>query len=95
MKLSSPKNHFAHDIVLEGDAPVFATSGVKITYSGTAADGHLLTGHMDNRWRIFDFFYTIAKEDAKDKDTVPSCKACFVKWVKMGSPDAPSTQVQL
>ena len=91
VKLSSPKNHFSQDILLTGDAPVFATSGASIKYSGSEPNPDELTKHMDNRWNVLKFFKVIKQEDEKE---VPSCKACFANLVKLGDV-APGSEVHL
>ena len=32
--LPSPKNHYSHDICIDSDTPIFATSKSRITYTG-------------------------------------------------------------
>ena len=91
MKLTSPRNHFAHDVLLEGDAPVFATAGAEIEHPGSGIKGVQLTEMMANRWRVFNFFYQIRQDEEVD---VPSCKSCFAKLVALGDPSKPMSLSQ-
>lgn len=80
--LPSPKNHYAKDICIDHDIPIFATGKSRITYIGryqTADERE--TEMMSVRWKVFDFNYQIPENEQK---SVPPCGKCFAKLVFLG-----------
>ena len=80
--LPSPKNHYACDISITTDVPIFATGKACISYVGRFNS----TDERENemmavRWKVFDFTHRIAEKDQK---TVPPCSKCFAELVLSG-----------
>jgi len=80
--LPAPKNHFAKDICLERDTPVFATGKDRIKFIGryNYVD-EKETGMMDSRWHYIEMTHQIPKEN--QKNILPCC-SCFSKLVLTG-----------
>ena len=58
--LPSPKNHFAADICIKTDVPIFATAKLKIVCTGKVnLPNNRETEMMDVRWKFFDFTHQI------------------------------------
>lgn len=83
VKLPAPKNHFASDVCIQSDVPVFATSISPITYihPQTKATCPGENKMMQERWKIFTFFHEIPEEEQKD---VKSCARCFSRFILLG-----------
>ena len=80
--LPSPKNHYATDICIEHDIPIFATGKSRITYVGRyQSTDERETEMMSVRWKVFDFTYQISENEQKN---VPPCGKCFAKLVFLG-----------
>ena len=80
--LPSPKNHYATDICIENDTPIFATGKSRITYVGRyQTTDEMETEMMSVRWNVFDFKYQIPQNEQKN---VPPCGKCFAKLVFLG-----------
>ena len=80
--LPSPKNHYASDICIEHDIPIFATGKSRITYVGRyQTTDEMETEMMSVRWKVFDFKHQIPENEQKD---VPPCGKCFSKLVFLG-----------
>ena len=72
----APKSHYAKDIFLEKNTPIFATSSERISL---VKGGMLLdkeTEMMSVRWHVFEFFYQIPSTEQRD---VVCCGTCFAK----------------
>ena len=83
VKLPAPKNHFAKDVVIDSDVPIFATSKSPITYKGPFnVEDERETDMMNNRWRIIKFKHVF---EEKDQRKVKPCGSCFAKLVLMAS----------
>ena len=79
--LPSPKNHYSHDICIDSDTPIFATSKSRITYIGKYnATDEIENEMMAVRWRVFDFFYQIP---AQNQLQLTPCGKCFSDLVLM------------
>ena len=85
--LSAPKNHFAKDISLESDVPVFATGKdkIKLIDRYNSVDDRE-TAMMDSRWHYVEMTH-IKFQKEKQKDIEPCC-ACFSKLVLLGEVEA-------
>ena len=69
--LPAPKNHFASDICIDKDAPVFATTKDVIRFIGKCnTAGEIENDVMAVRWHIFNFTQPIVCDKQKD---VPPC----------------------
>ena len=80
--LPSPKNHYAADICIDHDVPIFATGKSRITYTGRYQTvDERETEMMSVRWKVFDVNYQISENEQKD---VPTCGKCFAKLVFLG-----------
>ena len=72
--LLSPKNHYANDICISQDTPIFETGRSEITYLGR----YNTTGETENemmpvRWKIFKFHRRILEADQKEMSSCPKC----------------------
>ena len=81
--LPDSKNHFASDICIDKDTPVFATSKDVIKFIGqcTTTD-EIANDMMAVRWHVFNFTQPIACDKQKD---VPPCSKCFPALIQLGS----------
>ena len=80
-KLPSPKNQYIHDICIDPDTPIVATSKSRITYIGKYnATDEIENEMMAVRWRVFDFFYQIP---AQNQLQLTPCGKCFSDLVLM------------
>lgn len=76
--LPAPKSHFAKDIFLQKDIPIFATSSERISL---VKGGVLLqreTEMMNVRWRVFEMNHQVKQSDQID---VPPCGRCFAELI--------------
>ena len=77
----TPKTHFAEDILLKTDTPVFATSKYKLAYvKGGCADMRE-TEMMSVRWKVFSFSQQIPEEQQAE---ITPCHHCFAHLVYQG-----------
>ena len=74
----APKTHYAKDILLTADTPIFCTSIREITRYQNSTIGQGESEMMRVRWNIFKFSHQIAED--KMIDTSP-CETCFAKLV--------------
>ena len=79
--LPAPKNHFANDICIVRDTPIFATSKERVrfrqTYNRTCEKEDAM---MDARWKVYEFFVSIPEEE---QIPLKSCPKCFADMVLM------------
>ena len=80
--LPSPKNHYSHDICIDSETPIFATSKSRITYIGKYnVTDEIKNEMMAVHWRIFlFFFYQIPVQN--QLQLIP-CGKCFSDLVLM------------
>ena len=82
VKLPAPKNHYAKDVIIEGDVPIFATSKERVTWYGpNNKTCELEDKMMDIRWKRFNFQHQFSEEEKKD---IKPCPRCFTKLVLTG-----------
>lgn len=82
VNLPAPKNHFAVDVCIDTDIPIFATSKDTIKYRGPYhTEDKVEDEMMASRWKVFQFTYSIPLRDQKDID---ACPHCFAKLVLTG-----------
>lgn len=82
VKLPAPKNHFARDVVISGDVPIFATSKDRIKYLGpNNALDEREDKMMDCRWKVFHFTYEFPEEEQKQ---IKPCGRCFAELALTG-----------
>ena len=82
VRLPAPKNHFASDIVVDSDIPIFATGKEKIKFKGLHNTiDEREDKMMDCRWKIFQFFHEFTEGNAK---SIHPCGKCFAKLTLMG-----------
>ena len=80
--LPSPKNHYASDITISSDAPIFATGKSRIVFRGRGNSNDSVEDDMiAARWTVFKFFHQIPVEKQKE---VPPCHKCFAKLALTG-----------
>ena len=78
----SPKNHYANDICISQDTPIFATGKSEITYLGSYNTTEKTKNEMMSvRWKIFKFHQRIPEADQKE---MFPCPKCFLDLVLMG-----------
>ena len=80
--LAAPKTHYARDILITDDAPIFATSIARIMFAGKSANVEWENAIMEARWRKFQLSVQIPLFEQK---TVKSCSRCFCGLVFMGT----------
>ena len=74
VKLPAPKNHFAEDILIQTDVPIFLTCRGKITLPGDSEEVSQENKMMEVRFKYFNFTHQFEEKDQKD---VPPCGKCF------------------
>ena len=64
--LASPENHYASDINISSDAPIFATGKSRIAFRGRGnSTASIEDDMMAARWIVFEFFHQIPVEKQK------------------------------
>jgi hypothetical protein len=82
VNLPAPKNHFAKDVCIDSDVPVFATSKETIKYRGPYnAEDSVENNMMASRWKVFNFTHSIPEDEQKN---IPPCGRCFGSIVLLG-----------
>ena len=76
--LPVPKTHFAKDVLLTNDTPVFCTSSHELTYMKNDVISDRETEMMSVRWKVFHFHSQIPE---KDQRSIKSCNKCFAELV--------------
>ena len=74
----APKTHYAKDILLTRDTPIFATSIGPITRYQNASLAQQETRMMEVRWKIFKFHPQISTEEMLE---ATPCGKCFAKLI--------------
>ena len=74
----APKTHYAQDILLTADTPIFATSIRAITRYQNASMAQGETEMVRVRWKVFQFYHQIAIDVMVDSTP---CESSFVKLV--------------
>ena len=72
--LPTPKAHFTEDIVLEKGTSIFCTAPSRIRIISNGTVNEIESEMKDVRWKSFQFFHQVKKEDVND---VPPCPKCF------------------
>ena len=80
--LGAPKPHYARDISITDDVPIFATSIATIMFAGKGANVEGENAMMEARWRNFQLSVQISLSEQK---AVKSCARCFCEIVFMGA----------
>ena len=81
--LPAPKTHFAKDISLTADTPIFCTGKRPLMYIKNGLVDERETEMMNVRWRIFYFNFQIPREQQRE---IPPCARCFASLI-CGEPD--------
>ena len=82
VNLPAPKNHYATDVCIDHDVPIFATSKDTIKYRGPYnAEDKNEDDMMASRWKVFYFTHSIPEDEQKD---IAPCPHCFSKLALMG-----------
>lgn len=79
--IPTPKTHYAEDIEVTSDIPIFATSIGPIKFVGRSNDCAGEDEMMACRWREFSFTRSIPKEEKKE---FPPCTRCFAELIFQG-----------
>ena len=77
VSLPAPKNHFAMDVCINTDVPIFSTSKDVIKYKHNTED-KAEDNMMESRWKVFKFTHSIPEKE--QKQLLP-CSRCFAKLV--------------
>ena len=77
---SAPKNVMSKDIVLEKDTPFFATSDALLALIKGGTINRINTEMMHVRWRMFQLYRQILKEQQKE---MAVCSSRFAKFIIM------------
>ena len=76
--LSAPKTHYAKDLVLDKDTPIFCTSSTRIRYVSQGAINERETEMMEVRWKVFPFYKQIP--EGRQREITP-CGTCFAHLI--------------
>ena len=83
VNLPAPKNHYATDVCIDHDIPIFATSKDTIKFRGPYnAEDKNEDDMMASRWKVFHFTYSIPKEEQKAIAPCPRCFLSLYSWEK-------------
>lgn len=74
----APKTHYAKDILLSRDTPIFATSIGPIRRYQNVSMGQEETRMMEVRWKIYKFHHQISTDQMLD---ATPCGKCFAKLI--------------
>ena len=77
----APKTHFAEDILLLSDIPVFATSKYKLAYVKGGCVDVRETEMRSVRWKVFSLSQQIPEEQQAE---ITPCHHCFAHLVYQG-----------
>ncbi|KAJ8021669.1 hypothetical protein HOLleu_38941 [Holothuria leucospilota] len=73
----APKTHFARDLILTGDTPVFATSKHALVYIKAGAIDDVETEMMSVRWRQF----ILQSQIPVIEQVISPCGHCFANFI--------------
>ena len=76
--LPAPKTHYAKDLILEKDTPIFCTSNSRIRKYSRGVLDEIESEMMDVRWRVFKLKHQI--EQSEVKELRPCCR-CFANLI--------------
>ena len=80
--LTAPKSHYAKDLVLDEDTPIFATGKRPLIYMKNGVVDERETDMMSVRWVVYNFHVQVPRED--QKELLP-CGKCFARVHNRGS----------
>ena len=82
VRLPAPKNHFASDVVIDTDIPIFATSIGRIKYKGPYnTTDEIENDMMNSRWKVLEFHHVFPEEK---QIKMKPCARCFARLVMFG-----------
>ena len=76
--LPAPKTHYAKDIALEKDTPIFCTGKQPFVYIKNGVIDERETEMMSVRWKIFHLNVQIQKDVQKELQNCCKCFATFI-----------------
>lgn len=76
--LPAPKTHFAADILLTKDTPIFSTSSKELQYVKNGMHCERETEMMAVRWKVFKFHNRIPQNQQRE---VLPCSRCFARLI--------------
>ena len=76
--LPAPKSHYAKDLVLENDTPIFATSKHELVFIKNGVIDETETEMMSVRWKVFHFKVPVERSQRRD---IPVCAKCFARFI--------------
>ena len=71
--IAAPKTHFAKDLVMDKDTPIFATSVSRVRSYSNGRINEAETEMMEVRWKIFTFYSQIQQQEIKELQPCPKC----------------------
>ena len=74
----APKTHFAEDLILDKDTPIFATLIGRIRKTTHSVVNEIETEMMEVRWKTFSFRHQLRENEIKD---LKPCGTCFAKLI--------------
>ena len=74
----APKTHFAKDISLIADTPIFSTSKGPLRYIKNGIIDERETEMMKVRWNIYQLHWQIPRDLQRD---IPACGKCFASFI--------------
>ena len=80
--LAAPKTHYARDICITQDIPIFATSISMVKYSGKSDNCQGENAMMEARWKAFELRVPIPRGKQIDLD---GCARCFAELCFIGA----------
>lgn len=79
VRLPAPKNHFASDVKIDTDIPIFATSKDRIKFKGPYnTTDEIENDMMASRWRVLEFTHVFTEEK---QIKMKPCGRCFAELV--------------
>ena len=76
--LPAPKTHYAQDILLTSDTPIFATSSSELQFIKYGVLCDTETEIMKVRWKAFKFHHRISESQQR---SISPCGRCFAQLV--------------
>ena len=79
--IPTPKTHYAEDIEITSDIPIFATSIAPITFTGKSTNPAGEDAMMAARWKNYAFTHSIPQGN---QVKFPPCMRCFAELMLLG-----------
>ena len=76
--IAAPKSHYAKDLVLDKNTPIFATSISRIRSYTNGKINEAETEMMEVRWKVFSFYSQLQPHEIKELQPWAKCFANLV-----------------